>query len=117
MRLRTLVVFAAGYLWGTRAGPDRYREYLDQVRGFLDSELVRDFVGSGDEGSEGSDVEDLDDEEDLDEGDFEDEEDLAEPDEDEEDFEDEEDLAEEEPDGEEEETGRVRRRAPARPRR
>jgi hypothetical protein len=44
MRLKTLLIFGAGYLWGTRAGRDRYQEIVGGVRGFMDSDVVRDVV-------------------------------------------------------------------------
>jgi hypothetical protein len=44
MRLKTLLIFGAGYLWGTRSGRDRYQEIVDGVRGFMDSDVVQDLV-------------------------------------------------------------------------
>lgn len=44
MRLRTLIIFGAGYVWGARAGRDPYLELVDRVRGFLDTDLVRDYL-------------------------------------------------------------------------
>jgi hypothetical protein len=44
MRLKTLLIFGAGYVWGARAGRDPYVELVDRVRGFLDSDLARDYL-------------------------------------------------------------------------
>lgn len=44
MRLRTLIVFSAGYACGVWTGRDRLVGFADRARSFLDSDLVRDYV-------------------------------------------------------------------------
>lgn len=131
MRLRTMIVFGAGYIWGARSGHDRLLELADRARDILSSDLVRDYVqrmqtgrvgdeltGSEDSGEEPEEYDDepeeeFDESEDFDEA--EDAEDLdAEP-------EDLDEEPEEEVEAENEEPQRarsqVRRRAPGRARR
>jgi hypothetical protein len=122
MRLRTMIIFGAGYIWGARSGHDRLLELTDRARDLLNSDLVRDYVARmqtarvGDELTESEEPD-----EELDE-------ELEEP----EDFEEDEDVDEdlEEEPGEPEELeeasedeepqparSRARRRAPGRARR
>jgi hypothetical protein len=122
MRLRTLIVFGAGYIWGARSGHDRLLELADRARDLLSSDLVRDYVQRmqtarvGDEltGSEesGEEPEEFDEEpEELDESeDFDEAEEAEDVDEEPEEVEDE---------NEEPQPARshVRRRAPGRARR
>jgi hypothetical protein len=44
MRLRTVFIFGAGYLCGTRAGRDRYKEISESVRSVAESEVVKGYV-------------------------------------------------------------------------
>jgi hypothetical protein len=44
MRLRTMIIFGAGYIWGARSGHDRLLELTDRARDLLNSDLVRDYV-------------------------------------------------------------------------
>jgi hypothetical protein len=93
MRLRTMIIFGAGYIWGARTGHDRLLELTDRARDFLTSDVVRDYLqraqgatatratdelaGSESEEPEEFENEDLEDE-DLQDEDIEDE-DLDEP--------------------------------------
>jgi hypothetical protein len=44
MRLRTVAIFGAGYVWGARAGRDAYVDIVDKLGVILDSGVVRDYV-------------------------------------------------------------------------
>jgi hypothetical protein len=44
MRLRTMVIFGAGYAWGAWTGRARFVEFADRARSLLDSDLVRDYL-------------------------------------------------------------------------
>ena len=44
MRLRSMIIFGAGYLCGTRAGRDRYKQIAESVRGLAESDVVRSYV-------------------------------------------------------------------------
>ena len=44
MRLKTRIVFRAGYVLGAWTGRDRLAELTDRARSFLDSDLVRDYL-------------------------------------------------------------------------
>jgi hypothetical protein len=127
MRLRTMIIFGAGYIWGARTGHDRLLELTDRARDFLNSDVVRDYLQRAQvrdqlAGSESEEPEEFEDE-DLEDEDLEDE-DLRD-----EDIEDEElDEPEPEESGEDGNDGneeppparsrpQVRRRAPGRSRR
>lgn len=61
MRLRTWIIFGAGYVWGAWNGRDRLTELADRARDLLDSDLVRDYVERAQSGDE-DETEDLDEE-------------------------------------------------------
>jgi hypothetical protein len=44
MRLKTMVIFGAGYLVGTRAGRDRYKQIAESARGFAESDVVQSYM-------------------------------------------------------------------------
>lgn len=44
MRLKTRMIFGAGYLLGTRSKTDHFHEIVEGLRGFLASDRVRGYV-------------------------------------------------------------------------
>lgn len=133
MRLRTWIIFGAGYVWGAWAGRDRLLELADRARDLVGSDVVQDYLQraqtaavAGATGGSDEEPEDLDeDEEDYEEEDEEPADVEEERDEDEE--LDEERVEDEEPEEPAEEGDRkpqrartrsqTRRRAPGRTRR
>lgn len=133
MRLRTMIIFGAGYAWGAWTGRDRFAVLADRARSFLESDLVRDYLervqtetGKAGQGAGVLDEDDAGEPEDVDEFDDAEDEDVVDEDvedEKDDDEEDGEDEAAAEPAAADREpeparSGRaVRRRAPGRARR
>jgi hypothetical protein len=44
MRLKSLIIFGVGYIWGTRAGRDRFDALTERFREVLASDVLRDYV-------------------------------------------------------------------------